>query len=364
MTERQTLLESIAATTADYRAGDLPAPNADHVDRWIKQFDAAVQLPMLRELDHVFKKTYLSKKKIDEYLAGAFGTKKLAGSNPCDFWKRANFLRNQQNGNSQEELLALLDDILESKCGFKTGVCGAPGGDFIYLDDAIFSGSRVGNDLERWIVESAPERAAVHVIVLAIHTLAEYQVGRRLRSVSDAQRKEISIKFWHAIVLENRKASRKDSQVLWPAQLPDEESVRTYMALPHKFPFEVRPLGGNAEQFSSEQGRSLLERELLLAGLKIRGHCETPKNILRPLGFSPFGLGFGSMIVTYRNCPNNSPLALWWGDPCASRSSPLSKWYPLFARKTYQKPIVFEVGVFYDLDIEDFSSYSSEDYGF
>jgi hypothetical protein len=35
-------------------------------------------------------------------------------------------------------------------------------------------------------------------------------------------------------------------------------------------------------------------------------------------------LGFGSLIVTFRNCPNNTPLALWAGDP----------WYPLFPRIT------------------------------
>jgi hypothetical protein len=35
-------------------------------------------------------------------------------------------------------------------------------------------------------------------------------------------------------------------------------------------------------------------------------------------------LGFGSLIVTYRNCPNNAPLALWVDHP----------WYPLFPRTT------------------------------
>jgi hypothetical protein len=35
-------------------------------------------------------------------------------------------------------------------------------------------------------------------------------------------------------------------------------------------------------------------------------------------------LGFGSTLVTFRNCPNNCPLAFWAGYP----------WYPLFQRKT------------------------------
>ena len=45
MAERDDLLASIAATTADYREGDLAAPTPEHVERWINQFDAAVQLP-------------------------------------------------------------------------------------------------------------------------------------------------------------------------------------------------------------------------------------------------------------------------------------------------------------------------------
>jgi len=75
-----------------------------------------------------------------------------------------------------------------------------------------------------------------------------------------------------------------------------------------------------------------------LTGVKILDMCASPDKDLHPLGYSKLvGLGFGSMIVTFRNCPNNCPLALWWGDPNAKASSPLSRWYPLFWRKTYKK---------------------------
>ena len=53
MTVRNELLASIATTTVDYREGDLAAPTPEHVDRWVTQFDAAVQLPIQREMDHV-----------------------------------------------------------------------------------------------------------------------------------------------------------------------------------------------------------------------------------------------------------------------------------------------------------------------
>lgn len=82
---------------------------------------------------------------------------------------------------------------------------------------------------------------------------------------------------------------------------------------------------GAAGLFSGENGRGLVEQEFLKAGVGIRDQSPYLTKYQRPLGNSVLEtLGFGSMIVTYRNCPNNAPLALWAGDP----------WYPLFPRKT------------------------------
>ncbi|MBN1545564.1 MAG: hypothetical protein JW902_02780, partial [Syntrophaceae bacterium] len=147
-----------------------------------------------------------------------------------------------------------------------------------------------------------------------------------------------------AIRIENRKTYRNISEVLWPTTLPDNDMLRKYVSEEDKFPFEPRKPGGKLinDIFSSEDGRQLLERELLLAGMKIRGYCQNPKKVIRPLGFSAFGLGFGSMILTFRNCPNNCPLALWWGDPNAAPNHPFNKWYPLLPRKTYSEEVDFD----------------------
>jgi hypothetical protein len=52
---------------------------------------------------------------------------------------------------------------------------------------------------------------------------------------------------------------------------------------------------------------------------------------MRPLGYDYLkSLGFGAILVTYRNIANNCPLALWWGDP--NKAYPLNAWYPLFPR--------------------------------
>ena len=55
MSEYTDLLNSVANTVTDYRAEEIPVPTTDHVERWINQFDQAVKLPLLHEIDHVFK---------------------------------------------------------------------------------------------------------------------------------------------------------------------------------------------------------------------------------------------------------------------------------------------------------------------
>ena len=339
MTVRQQFLESIATTTADYRADELPAPTPAHVDRWVRQFNTDVQIPILTELDHVLKCTYFSRCSIETFLKGLVTNPKLAGADPCAFWRKANFLDIQKNGHSQKEMLLLFSQILESICGVTIDACGSEDGDFIFLDDAIFSGTSVKNDLVPWIETKAPATAKVHVISIALYTGSEWVFRKPIASAIQSSGKKIAIKRWRAIELENQKSHKDTSEVFWPIGLPDYADVQAYAASEEQFTFDPRRPGGTTSHpiFSSEEGRQALELHLLSAGVKIRGFCSAPKSILRPLGFSRFGLGFGSTIVTYRNCPNNAPLALWWGDPNASDTHPFSKWYPLFPRKTYSR---------------------------
>lgn len=339
MTERQQLLESIAETTADYRKGELDAPTPEHVDRWVQQFNPDAQMPILAELDHVLKCTYFSRSRVEAFLKGLVTNPKLVGDDPCAYWRKANFLDVQKNGHSQKEMLSLFSKILKDTCGIVVKNCGSEDGDFIFLDDAIFSGTGISNDLIPWIENEAPAVAKIHVISIALYTGSEWVFRKPIASSIQSSGKKISITRWRAIELENQKSHKDTSEVYWPIGLPDYADVRAYAASVEKFTFDPRHPDGTTKHpiFSSEEGRQALELHLLSAGVKIRGFCSAPKSILRPLGFSRFGLGFGSTIVTYRNCPNNAPLALWWGDPNAAKSHPFSKWYPLFPRKTYNQ---------------------------
>ena len=334
---RSDLLTSIAATICDFRVGELPKPTSEHVDRWVCQFRPEIQVPLLREVDHVFRHSYFSQALIRRFFANLIETEKLVGDDARGFWQTAQLLDVQQQGSSQREILQVFREELDRKYGVLGQEQSPESKTFVYLDDVLFTGARVGNDLSAWIEGPAPLTATVEVVVMASHRFGEWKCTRRLQDEAREADKRVKFRFWAARRVENRLSNRADCEVLWPAILPTDDALNSYIAQERKFPFQPRGAGGKPHWtvFSSEEGRQLLERELLLAGMRIRSFSQQPSAALRPLGFGPFGLGFGSVIATYRNCPNNTPLALWWGDPTADKGHPFSRWYPLLQRRTY-----------------------------
>jgi len=330
MTSQQDHVEGVSRLIADYRQGDISPGDPEHVSRWLHQFDASVRGPFIAELHHVLNNTYLSRATFDGFYKNQIEHDKLTGGDHATFWRGANFLRIQSHGNSQADVLKIFRRALKEVLGLKLSECGG-GSHFIYLDDVIFSGSRVGSDLENWVANDAPDSAVVIVIVMATHEFGEYATKKRLREAAAKANKRITFQIWRSLHLENRRLYRNDSDVLWPTALPPEAAAYAQ----GRFPFEPRSPGGKSSLFSSEAARQVLESAFLSAGMRIRSFSQTPAPSLRPLGFGPFGVGFGSLFVTYRNCPNNAPLALWWGDPEADPSHPFSKWRPLVPRKTY-----------------------------
>lgn len=332
MSERSDLLAAVADTIKTYRAGEIELPTPDHVDRWVSQFTPDAQLPFLREYAYVIDKSYVDHAAVLGFLTGLVTNVKLVGSDPAEYWSKVNFLRVQQNGVSQREMLKLFSECLRQQLGLDMSKCGHPEGDYIYLDDIMFTGTRVMTDLESWILNDAPGDAKLHVLLAVLHTSAsDYLQRTRLPAIIAKSMKDVRVKFWRLLDVENQKANRNVSGVLWPVALPQGYGIQEYDAA-QKFPFVPRTAGGKSQFFKTEDGRQVLERELLITGMKIRSHHPEPKPYLKPLGFGGFGVGFGSTLATYRNCPNNAPLAIWWGE---GASSGALQWYPLLPRKTY-----------------------------
>jgi hypothetical protein len=361
---RQQLIQSIATTITDYRKGEIPPPTPEHVDRWIRQFDPSVQDPMLAELDHVFKQSYLSREyfrsflrglagltyltprrgfwqKLRQAFAGLFG---LAGNekgkergSPTP-WPDVNFLNIQKHGASQQEMFLLLGEVLGQDYGLKLSSCGSPTGPFVYLDDLLFTGNRIIADLRRWIQTGAPPRAEVVVVVIASYRRGLWYSHQAILRAAAEARKAICLHWFRSLEFEDRHWADGARDGFHPALIPDVPLVWAYARELAEAGYAPRlrvPGSGGSRLFSSEAGRHLLEQQLLLAGLKIRSYCRNPQEVLRPLGYHTLkSFGFGATVVTYRNCPNNCPLAWWWGDTAAPPSHPLGRWYPLFPRKT------------------------------
>ena len=325
MAERENLLASIANTIKDYRAGEIAEPTPEHVDRWIRQFGDDVQVPMLRELEYVFKRTYYSRDRVLGLLRTLVNYPPNRSANaPCSFWQRAEIPGMQQVGESQSVIRNLFGGALHYECGLNIDRINADGNTFVYLDDALFTGNRIIQDLREWMPQS-PDKATVYVCVIASHTSGEYWCQTRIQQIADQFGKEIDVRFWRFHRFESRRYYRNESDVLWPTFVTDMEDD-----------FQPRQVGREESRlFTGEPGRQLLERELYDAGRRIQGFAANPSAVLKPLGFSNFYPGFGSLFVTYRNCPNNCPLALWYGDPSYGPNHPLGRWYPLFPRKTY-----------------------------
>lgn len=325
------LAASIAATAADYRKDELGPFTTAHVIHWAEQFAAADRLALLAELDHVLKKTYFSAAAVSDFLQSLIQAPNVVGPDPASFWRRAGLLDIQQSGHSQRDMLVRFEGILKHQFGVSLADCSGASGNFVYLDDAIFTGNRVRRDLEKWIRDTAPPKATVHIIVNALHLGGEHYAKEKLREAVRQAGKQVEIRWWRARSIENRKAYKYQSEVFWPSEFPEDEAdpVVSYLSALRAtgHPAEKRAQGGTPKDgvFSGEVGRASLERILLAAGVQIRSMCPYLPETARPLGYSKLVTpGFGATVVTYRNCPNNCPLALWAGDP----------WYPLFRRKT------------------------------
>lgn len=325
MVSARNLPVTLADMIADYRAGEIAKPDAVHVQRWIDQFPENVRNPVLTELIHIFTKTYFTRVNVQTFIDSVVANAKFVGPNPTEFWQGVKVLNLQSAGNSQKDMIALLAESLQRQFGLDLSLCGSNPHTFLYLDDVLFSGGRIRADLEKWVVETAPVKAKLSVLVIGLHMLGKWYSGNKILEAAKTAGKAIDLSWWRAAPFEDRKSNINNSDVLRPTSIPVDPATQAYVASLTQAPI-IREVGGKSPigVFSGEAGRSLLEHEFLTAGVRLRNMCPHFDKFMRPLGRMMFeSLGFGSTIVTYRNCPNNAPLVLWAGDP----------WYPLFPRK-------------------------------
>ncbi|WP_420591396.1 phosphoribosyltransferase-like protein [Bacterioplanoides sp.] len=331
MDEREQLIISVANTIKGYRKGQIEEPTTNHVDEWLKQFTSKNQLPFIREFDHVLRKSYITQEKVKLYFSHLIKNYPSPHwDSAYEFWSSACFMNIQLRGQSQCELREVMARCLNQELDVDIRQAALDTNTFIYVDDVIFTGLRLRLDLEEWI-KFAPEFCTVYVVTLARHS-SSYYVPKRIRNAARELGKNITVCYIDNFVIENRRSKRSESGVLWPSFIPAEEELHDRYD-PKNISFPLRRVARKSvEPFSRQDKRSILEEEFLIAGAKIAAKCSD--QYWKPLGFSRYEPGFGSVIASYRNCPNNCPLALWWGDGGNSGNAALN-WYPLLPRNGY-----------------------------
>jgi hypothetical protein len=329
--------QKIANIIGGYRDGEFGNYDINHVNRWISQFEDDEKEIVLLETHKLLKRNYITRENFSEFINLLIDSDSVYRGDKDSYWKSVSILNIQKNGNSQKEL----NEILRTKIN-KTfqGVDFTPkdSGEYIYLDDFIFSGNRLYSDMEDWIKNFSPDKSRVCIITIGWFIYGQYSTDKKLKELAKKHKKDIEFSFssYTQFRLENRLYRKDYSEVFWPTN--SIENINGYTQWLESENFDPKPRTPSAvknEVFSNSR-REEYEKIIFKYGLKIIGFSANNNFVVKPLGYSTFrGFGFGSTVFSFRNCPNNNPLAFWWGDPSARPSHPFSKWYPLLQRKTY-----------------------------
>ncbi len=344
-TQRTKLLASLAGIIGDYQQGGITPITPTHVEIWLKQFDRAVQQTLLIEMESIFWRYYFSRARIKACLH-KFLAKIIARRPPEQVLPHIKFLNIQRTGESQRDLLNLLDEVLRERYRVALPLCGLSSPTtYVYLDDAIYTGNRIRYDLTEgegaiaWIPKEAPPSCRLIIYTLGLHTTGFHYVAPIIQRA--AREKRIAVTFYYAMKIENERKQHGQVECLWPdATVADASHVDEHIARYVRYILWLRkqkgwssgsltrPNGTPAQEtlFSSARARHTVESAFFKAGAQLVRKGQMQESSLRPLGFEVLpSWGFGTFFITYRNIANNCPLALW---------STSSGWYPLFPRKS------------------------------
>lgn len=335
----EALGEALLRVAGDYQAR-CPSIrlSEQRVVNWLSQFPESERQPLLAETLHVLTSTYISQHSARTLLARFVDRYLFHESTVSRFREqevaRTHFLRTQPRASSQDDLLRLLDDVLDNrrvKRRPRMEMAAAPTR-FVYLDDGLFTGYTAAREIlgsarqHGCIREMTPD-SELWIVVLGFHREGWTFLRNALSGPLSEQRVVLRGPFHH-LELHGRHLGGRD--VFWPTaegvtKLEDdavsayvEARKRELAARAPRVPLLRRPAKKSAPGcFSSSARRDLLERRLLQLGVRIHTTSSVLRTEDRPLGFERLiSLGFGSPLVTYRNAPNNSPLA-WHSGPRA-----------------------------------------------
>ena len=350
--DEQTISE-IVSIIRDYRLGEISRPDNAHVLKWINQFLPEYRSTILAEMLNILKKRYISLENTEEAIRAHFKSQEIFGDQPTESIQKAYYLDHQLYGESQASLVKMIKRIALSdyKVSPAEKVTSSTK-TFIYWDEALFSGNRIKKDLEAFVEHYDITDAKIHVIVIFSHSQGfNYLAERCFESLE--QNRRVKVQLYRFVGINNSSNPRKFG-TLFPSGPGQNAIVRKYC---DDVIADRLSNGGNYnlfrsfevdedDLFTSKEGREIVEREFLRVGVELLGDYN-PEEKIKPLGFSQFrGLGFGGMVVTFRNIANNCPIALWFNkEEIYTGSYSGLDWYPLFPRKYSKKRAPYTISI-------------------
>lgn len=328
------LAASIASTVADYRESEVDRITTEHVLTWAQQFDSRDVLAVLRETDAILKKRYFSRDDGEHFLRKViekFAAKYAEGSVARLVGETA-FLDLQEGGKSQGAMLEMLDTVM-SGYGVSITECGKDGPRrCVYLDDVLCTGNTLFYDMRAWWLEPdesgtpryavLPKEVGVEYVFIALHEMNWFKVRARLRMDGDLPPRAVPQWAWRGIAIENdftRAGAALDFAFPRRAGVSAEaEAYFTSLGVSPDGVFRTDGRPATETLFTTPEGRDQFERAILSKGIELINSVTSKKENIRPLGFtlpSHKTLGFGALVFTWRNVPNNAPLVFWYDTP-------------------------------------------------
>lgn len=187
-----TTVQQIAELVTDYRQGEIEPITAHHVARWAQQFPAAEQATIVHETHKLLLRFYFSRSRIRDALRQFLRKDVVSGRYLSGELQNTKFLCVQDQGESQRVMLNIVGEILADEYGVALPKCTSTR-NFVYIDDGLYTGNRVIEDLKRWL-PIAPTGSRVMVYHLAIHERGRGYAERQLGPL--AAQRDVSLRFW------------------------------------------------------------------------------------------------------------------------------------------------------------------------
>ncbi|MBL7845806.1 MAG: hypothetical protein JNK44_18230 [Cyclobacteriaceae bacterium] len=330
------LADDILAIIGDYQNDFGVQLTSQCIIDWANQFEAEDREFILSEFLHLLNQDiYVSKERakdlIHKSLLGI--SSKLNYPNVPDFLRETVFLNLQPAPKSQGEILALLDESLQSHYGMHLTDCGSiVQRNFVYYDDLLATGGTISRITGNWLAANhttgVPNFTLVNngairfiVCIFGCHTwgldtcrwLWKYKLG------NDEIMKNVKV-FYHYLIENQVGVPSEKLNLVYPASEQQADSVKEYLAGLEANKHETkayrrRTQPQNETFFSNGDNRFRFENILLNKGIEILNQVEQKNKAQRPVGatfpsYKTFGTG--TLFFTWRNISNTCPLVFWW----------------------------------------------------